>query len=660
MQQMPRGSQRGGGRGGTGGSWPRARARAAHHRGAGRPARAADAAGAHGRLPRLPAAGGVARRGRAGQGAPLRGVDLLGAAGARLRRSGRAPDPHRPGPGGARRQPDRPDVHRRPQRRVPLRRAPSGGIRQPAAERAPGRRAAAERRLHRRALQVRAAGQRPVAGGAAPLQPVARRRDLAAAQRARLARARSRRVGVVAPALCPARVRGPAAEAALRARRGRARPRGACAARQLPREPAEHEHGQAHAAHDGRGAGAGARAGAGLTQAAIRSRHAHPTQDRAAAGRGSIRGARCPGRRREACRPAFLAHHAEAGADQPGSAHPDRQRASRQRRRARRASAASDPAPGDGEPEMTPGEALELPLVKLGQLLRSRQVTAAALAEESLSRLERVGRPLNAVAALLPERARMAAAAADRELHAGKWRGPLHGVPYGAKDLLSARGAPTTWGSSLFAGRVIDEDAAVVQKLSAAGAVLVAKLSMVQLAGGFGYHRAAASLQGPGKNPWDAGRWAGGSSSGSAAAVAARCLPFALGSETWGSILTPASLCGIVGLRPTFGRVSRRGAMALAWSMDKIGPMCRGAQDALIVLAAISGPDPADPSTVEDQPKLKPGRMPGRKLRVGLVLPESMQRQDAEVYDALLAVAQAMGKVADVKRAEIPAPERPY
>ena len=308
---------------------------------------------------------------------------------------------------------------------------------------------------------------------------------------------------------------------------------------------------------------------------------------------------------------------------------------------------------------MTPGEALELPLVKLGQLLRSRQVTAAALAEESLSRLERVGRPLNAVAALLPERARMAAAAADRELHAGRWRGPLHGVPYGAKDLLSARGAPTTWGSSLFAGRVIDEDAAVVQKLSAAGAVLVAKLSMVQLAGGFGYHRAAASLQGPGKNPWDAGRWAGGSSSGSAAAVAARCLPFALGSETWGSILTPASLCGIVGLRPTFGRVSRRGAMALAWSMDKIGPMCRGAQDALIVLAAISGPDPADPSTVEDQPKLKPGRMPGRKLRVGLVLPESMQRQDAEVYDALLAVAQAMGKVADVKRAEIPAPELP-
>src|SRR5438045_9162755 len=153
----------------------------------------------------------------------------------------------------------------------------------------------------------------------------------------------------------------------------------------------------------------------------------------------------------------------------------------------------------------------------MGQIIRSRQVTALALAEEALRRLEERGRPLNAVAALMPERARAEAARADKELNAGKWKGPLHGVPYGAKDLFSARGAPTTWGTSIYANRVIDEDAGVIEKLSRAGAVAVAKLAVVQQVGGFGYYRAAASLQGPGKNPWDPGRWSGGSSSGSGA-----------------------------------------------------------------------------------------------------------------------------------------------
>lgn len=303
---------------------------------------------------------------------------------------------------------------------------------------------------------------------------------------------------------------------------------------------------------------------------------------------------------------------------------------------------------------MTPGEALEQPLIHLGQMLRGRQVTATALAEEALRRLDKRGRALNAVAALMPDRARAEAAQADRELAAGKWRGPLHGVPYGAKDLLSARGAPTTWGTRIFEGRVIDEDAGVVTKLSQAGAVLVAKLAMVQLAGGFGYHRAAASLTGPGKNPWDPSRWAGGSSSGSGAAVAARCVPFAIGSETWGSILTPSALCGISGLRPTFGRVSRAGAMALAYSMDKIGPMAVRAQDAAIILRAMAGPDPRDPAAAEHPPDLHPGRVLNRRPSIGLLLPESMKKQNPQIHAAHEAVAQALGKVARVERAEVP------
>jgi aspartyl-tRNA(Asn)/glutamyl-tRNA(Gln) amidotransferase subunit A len=306
------------------------------------------------------------------------------------------------------------------------------------------------------------------------------------------------------------------------------------------------------------------------------------------------------------------------------------------------------------------GEALELPLVKLGQALLNKQVTSRALVEESLRRLEEVGRPLNAVAALLPERARVEAARADKELAAGKWRGPLHGVPYGAKDLFAARGAPTTWGAPFYARRVLDHDAGAIEKLSAAGAVLVAKLSMVQLAGGFGYYRADASLQGPGRNPWDRERWAGGSSSGSGAAVAARCVPFALGSETWGSILTPSAFCGVVGLRPTFGRVTRRGAMALSWSMDKIGPLCTRAEDAAIVLDTLAGHDPRDPGAVENQPPFKPGRpLGGRKLRIGAVLPEALGKQDPEVFAAHQAVLEALGKLAQVEAVPLPAPEIP-
>ncbi|MGH2378954.1 MAG: amidase, partial [Candidatus Limnocylindria bacterium] len=189
------------------------------------------------------------------------------------------------------------------------------------------------------------------------------------------------------------------------------------------------------------------------------------------------------------------------------------------------------------------------------------------------------------------------AATADRALARGEARSALLGVPYGVKDLLAARGATTTWGAATYRDRVLRYDATAVSKLHRAGAVLAAKLAMVELAGGGGYRYPSASLQGPGRNPWDTGRWSGGSSSGSGAAVAAGLVPFALGSETSGSIGTPAAYCGVTGLRPTYGAVSRHGAMALSWTLDKIGPLARSAADCGIVLEAIAGPDPKDPTT---------------------------------------------------------------
>jgi aspartyl-tRNA(Asn)/glutamyl-tRNA(Gln) amidotransferase subunit A len=172
-------------------------------------------------------------------------------------------------------------------------------------------------------------------------------------------------------------------------------------------------------------------------------------------------------------------------------------------------------------------------------------------------------------------------------------------VPYGAKDLLAAKGAPTTWGAAPFRDRYVDEDATVVERLGAAGAVLLGKLAMVEFAGGFGYGDADASFTGPGRTPWNRAFWSGGSSTGSGAAVAAGLVGFAIGSETSGSILYPATFCGVTGLRPTYGRVSRSGAMALCWTLDKLGPMARSARDTDLVLRAISGADRGDPTSVD-------------------------------------------------------------
>ena len=181
----------------------------------------------------------------------------------------------------------------------------------------------------------------------------------------------------------------------------------------------------------------------------------------------------------------------------------------------------------------------------------------------------------------------------------GNDRGPLHGIPYGAKDLLAPAGFPTSWGAAPLKDQRFDEDATVIRHLREAGAVLVAKLAMVELAGGLGYKQANASFTGPGLNPWNTEAWSGGSSSGSGSAVGAGVVPFAIGTETWGSIMTPAGYCGVAGLRPTYGRVSRLGAMALTWTMDRLGPLARTADDCGLVLAAIAGPDALDPPAAE-------------------------------------------------------------
>ena len=223
----------------------------------------------------------------------------------------------------------------------------------------------------------------------------------------------------------------------------------------------------------------------------------------------------------------------------------------------------------------------------LGRMLRTGVTTPTVLAGYYLDRLDTVGRRFNAVATLMRERAMREARQAEEELASRLDRGPLHGIPYGVKDLIATAGVPTTWGAVPFRDQVFDADATVVARLGEAGAVLVAKLSMVELAGGMGYEQPDASLTGPGLSPWNPGGWSGGSSSGSGSAVGARAIPFAIGSETFGSITTPSSFCGVSGLRPTYGRVSRHGAMALCWTMDKLGPMCRTADDCGLVLLSL-------------------------------------------------------------------------
>jgi aspartyl-tRNA(Asn)/glutamyl-tRNA(Gln) amidotransferase subunit A len=268
---------------------------------------------------------------------------------------------------------------------------------------------------------------------------------------------------------------------------------------------------------------------------------------------------------------------------------------------------------------MLPDDLAFAPVAVLSEQLRTRALSPVALAEACLDRLQRLGPRLGAVATLTADRALAQAKAAEAELARGAWRGPLHGIPYGLKDLVDTAGISTAWGARPFAGRVPTEDATVVTRLDAAGAVLCAKLSMIELAGGLGYHTGQASLTGPCRTPWDLARWSGGSSSGSASAVAAGLVPFALGSETWGSITCPAAFCGVTGLRPTYGVLSRSGVMPLSFTLDKLGPLTRSAVDAGLVLGALAGEDARDPSSIQAPPALSRVRAeltPGLRVAV--------------------------------------------
>ena len=293
---------------------------------------------------------------------------------------------------------------------------------------------------------------------------------------------------------------------------------------------------------------------------------------------------------------------------------------------------------------------------ELGRKWRAGEFSSVELAEFFLDRLARIGPELNAVVTLTPELAREQARKADAELAAGKDRGPLQGIPYGAKDLLDTKGIPTTWGAEALRNRVPERDAAVITRLQNAGAVLVAKLAMVECAGGLGYRQANASFTGPARNPWNTDRWAGGSSSGSGAAVAAGLVPIAIGSETWGSITVPAAYCGITGLRPTYGRVSRRGAMALSWTMDKLGPMARSAEDCGVVLARIAGADPGDPTAVSRPyqfPPIKPHEPPFR-FAVIKDITKGLQPEVAKNYEASLKLLADMGTIEEIELPDLP------
>ncbi|MDQ3069115.1 MAG: amidase [Acidobacteriota bacterium] len=255
------------------------------------------------------------------------------------------------------------------------------------------------------------------------------------------------------------------------------------------------------------------------------------------------------------------------------------------------------------------------PVTALARLIERREVSSTDLTKMYLERLKTIGPKLAAVVTLTEELALRQAADADREIRAGRYRGPLHGIPWGAKDLFATKGIKTTWGAKPYEDQIIDLDATVVERLREAGAVLVAKLSMGSLAQGGVWYGGST------KNPWNTERSASGSSAGPGAATAAGLVGFSLGTETLGSIVSPSAENGVTGLRPTYGRVSRHGAMALSWTMDKIGPMCRSVEDCALAFNAIYGPDGRD-GTVVDAPFVWAPDAPLARYRIGYIKTE--------------------------------------
>jgi aspartyl-tRNA(Asn)/glutamyl-tRNA(Gln) amidotransferase subunit A len=297
---------------------------------------------------------------------------------------------------------------------------------------------------------------------------------------------------------------------------------------------------------------------------------------------------------------------------------------------------------------------------ELNAKLRAKEFSCHELTTAFCDRIERIGPRYNALALSLRKEALSKAKDVDRELKRDRTRGPLQGIPYGVKDLLAVKKHPTTWGAKPYAAQVFDYDAHVVEQLDKVGAILIAKLSMVELAGGGDYRTAAASLTGPGLNPWDRARWSGGSSSGPGSAVAAGLVTFAIGSETSGSILTPSAFCGITGLRPTYGLVSRYGAMALSWTLDKLGPMCRSAEDCALVLHEIAGVDLQDPGSAARSFNYTPKytRKPA-DITVGYMPVDFQDGAESAAQPALNAAFEVV-KSLGVNLKEIQLPDLPY
>jgi Asp-tRNA(Asn)/Glu-tRNA(Gln) amidotransferase A subunit family amidase len=265
---------------------------------------------------------------------------------------------------------------------------------------------------------------------------------------------------------------------------------------------------------------------------------------------------------------------------------------------------------------------------ELAHLIKSKKITATQLTQMFLDRLKRISPKLHCVISLTEERALKQAKKADEEISKGKYKGMLHGIPFGVKDLLSSKTYKTTWGAAPFKDQLIDEDAVVIKKLEDAGAVLCAKLSMGELA------MDDVWFGGLTRNPWDTTKGSSGSSAGSAASVSAGLLPFAIGTETWGSIVSPSTICGVTGLRPTYGRVSRTGAMALSWSMDKIGPICRNTEDLAIVFNTIQGVDGKDKTLYEAAFNYQP-KVDLKKLKIGYLKSDFAKKYQFHQNDSL-------------------------
>jgi aspartyl-tRNA(Asn)/glutamyl-tRNA(Gln) amidotransferase subunit A len=294
-------------------------------------------------------------------------------------------------------------------------------------------------------------------------------------------------------------------------------------------------------------------------------------------------------------------------------------------------------------------------LRELSQQIFTRKLSPIDLVETSLQRLDLHGSTLNAVVTLTRDRAMKHAECIEREIEEGIYRGSLHGIPFGVKDLLATVNTPTTWGAFPLRNQTFNYDATIIKKLHHAGAILTSKLAMIELAGGMGYRQPHASFTGPPRNPWNLHMWTGGSSSGSGAAVGAGLVPFAIGSETWGSILSPANNCGVTGLRPTYGRVSRFGAMALSWTLDKLGPLCLTADDCGLVLEVIAGYDSRDPTTFHQPFKYHSSHK--QDFTIGIVN-EALDDVDEDVRKNFNRSVTDLEKIAEIR--EIVLPNYPY